>query len=126
LSHEGEKRMMQGSSEDHLRESFPSVLSRSIREGIASVVGRQTALSVEFYLDTSLAVKDILAYTKALERFFTVGSKLIEERCARALYHNLGFEFNARDGYRLCDYVEEAKKIRLSPAPAPDGLVRSP
>jgi hypothetical protein len=90
------------------------LLSRSIRQGIASVIGKETAASVEFYLDTSLAVKDIVAYTAALERIFTVGSELIEERCARALYSNLGYEFRLRDGFKLSDYVEEAKKIRLS------------
>jgi len=91
-------------------ESFPDVLRRSIREGIAATVGRDTAVAVEFYVDSSLAVKDISAYTAALERLFAAGSKTIEERCARALYSNLGLEFKPVEGFRLDRYVEAARK----------------
>jgi hypothetical protein len=55
-------------------------LRRSIREGIAAIVGRDTAIAVEFYVDSSLAVKDVSAYTAALQRLFAAGSKTIEER----------------------------------------------
>lgn len=79
-------------------------------EGIAATVGRETAAAVEFYVDSSLAVKDIAAYTAALERMFAAGSKVIEERCALALYSNLGLEFKAVSGFGLDDYVEEARK----------------
>ncbi len=89
---------------------FAEVLRRSIREGVAATVGPETALAVEFYVDSSLAVKDIAAYTAALERLFAAGSKVIEERCARSLYLNLGLEFNAVSGFGLDDYVEAARK----------------
>jgi hypothetical protein len=91
-------------------ESFPEVLRRSIREGIAATVGRDTAVAVEFYVDSSLAVKDISAYTAALEKLFAAGSKTIEERCARALYSNLGLEFKPVEGSTLDRYVEAARK----------------
>jgi hypothetical protein len=65
---------------------------------------------VEFYLDPSIASKDILGYTKALEKMFTLGARLIEERCAQALYSNLGIAFQRRENYKLSDYVENAKK----------------
>jgi hypothetical protein len=92
--------------------SFPDVLRRSIQEGIVRTVGRDTAVAVEFYVDSSLAVKDIHAYTAALQRMFADGSKTIEERCARALYSNLGLEFKVVAGFRLDDYVEAARKAR--------------
>ncbi len=91
-------------------ETFNSVLRRSVQEGIASVVGHQTAVSVEFYLDPTIATKDIVQYTTALEKMFTVGAKLIEERCAQALYHNMGLSFEKHDGYDLSKYVSDAKK----------------
>jgi hypothetical protein len=91
-------------------ESFNSVLKRSVQEGIASVVGRQTAVAVEFYLDPSIASKDIATYTNSMEKMFSVGAKLMEERCAQALYHNMGLSFEKRDGYNLNRYVEDAKK----------------
>lgn len=90
--------------------SFPDILRRSVKEGVAATVGRETAAAVEFYVDSSLAVKDIAAYTAALQRMFAAGSKVIEERCALALYSNLGFEFKAVSGFDLDDYVEEAWK----------------
>ncbi|HYR04955.1 MAG TPA: hypothetical protein VEO75_06155 [Nitrososphaerales archaeon] len=90
-------------------ESFPDVLRRSIREGIAAIVGRDTAIAVEFYVDSSLAVKDISAYTAALQKLFAAGSKTIEERCAKALYSNLGLEFKVVEGFRLDDYVKAAR-----------------
>ncbi len=89
---------------------FNSILSQSLHEGIVSVVGRDTAKSVEFYLDSSIATKDIMTYTKALERMFDVGAKLIEENCARSLYSNLGLKFELKKSYKLPDYVNEAKK----------------
>lgn len=89
---------------------FNSILRQSIHEGIVSVVGRDTAKSVEFYLDSSIAAKDIVTYTKALERIFDVGSKRIEENCARALYSNLGLNFEVKELYKLSDYVNEARK----------------
>jgi len=90
-------------------EDFPDVLRRSIQEGIARTVGKDTAIAVEFYVDSSLAVKDIAAYTVALQRMFRAGSKTLEERCARTLYANLGLEFKVVEGYELDDYVEAAR-----------------
>ena len=90
-------------------ESFGDLLRRSVREGIAAVIGRDTAIAVEFYLDSSLAVKDISAYTAALQRLFAAGSKTIEERCAKALYSNLGLEFKVVEGFTLDDYVKAAR-----------------
>lgn len=97
-------------SEKKSGETFNSVLKRSVQEGIASVVGRETAIAVEFYLDPSIASKDIARYTLSLEKMFTLGAKLIEERCAQALYHNMGLSFQKRDDYKLSNYVEDAKK----------------
>jgi hypothetical protein len=97
-------------SQEKSGETFNSVLKRSVQEGIASVVGRQTAIAVEFYLDPSVASKDIARYTLSLEKMFTLGSKLIEERCAQVLYHNMGLNFQKHDDYKLTNYVEEAKK----------------
>ena len=90
--------------------TFNTFLKKSLKEGIASVVGRQTASSVEFYLDPAIATKDILSYTMALEKMFTVGAKLIEERCAEALYSFMGLEFAKHEEYKLNDYVADAKK----------------
>jgi hypothetical protein len=66
-------------------EGFNAVLKRSIQQGISSVVGRETAISVEFYIDPAIAAKDISGYAKSLEKMFNLGSKLIEERYAQAL-----------------------------------------
>jgi hypothetical protein len=89
---------------------FNVMLKKSIHEGIESVVGRQTAVAVEFYLDLSIATKDIVGFTQALEKMFTVGSKLMEERCAQALCHNIGIQFSRHEEYGLKEYVEDAKK----------------
>jgi hypothetical protein len=93
-------------------EGFQDILRRSIQEGVVRTVGRETAAAVEFYVDSSLAEKDISAYTAALERMFAAGSKTIEERCAQALYSNLGLEFKAVSGFGLDDYVEAARTAR--------------
>ncbi len=86
------------------------MLRRSIREGIAATVGRETARAVEFSVDSSLATRDIAAYTEALKKLFAAGSKVIEERCAQTLYSNLGLEFKVVSGFDLDDYVEAARK----------------
>ena len=74
------------------------------------MVGRQTAVAVEFYLDPEIAVKNIAAYTAALETMFKLGAKLMEERCATALYANMGLTFQKRESYKLNDYVQDAKR----------------
>ena len=43
------------------------------------------------------------------KRMFRAGSKILEERCARTLYANLGLEFKVVPGYELDDYVEAAR-----------------
>lgn len=88
---------------------FEVLLRRSIREGILSVFGRKTATAVEFYVDSSLAAKDIAAYTIALRKMFGVGSNIIEEQCAQILYSSLGLQFQRKDNYTLSDYVKEAR-----------------
>src|SRR5579872_1156964 len=70
--------------------SFNAVLKRSIQEGIASFVGHQTAVAVEFYLGPSIASKDIVRYTSIMQKMFTLGSKLIEERCAKSCITKIG------------------------------------
>jgi hypothetical protein len=99
---------------DQESQGFNSLLRKSIKQGIASVVGTQTAVAVEFYLDSNLGSKDIVAYTQALENMFGAGSKLIEQRCAQALYSNLGIAFEKRENYKLSDYTVEAKKKWLT------------
>jgi hypothetical protein len=93
---------------------FNGVLKKSIGEGISSAVGSQTLVAVDFYLGREVATKDIVRYTRALERMFTVGSKLIEDRCAQALFSNLKIRFEPKNNFKLSDYVEDAKKKWLS------------
>jgi hypothetical protein len=95
-------------------QGFNSVLRKSIKQGISSVVGTSTAVAVEFYLDSSLASKDIVAFTKALENMFGAGAKLIEQRCAQALYSNLGLQFEKKENFKLDDYAVDAKKKWLT------------
>lgn len=93
---------------------FNAILRYSIHQGIESVVGSSTAKAIEFYLDSSIAGKDIETYTKALEKMFDLGAKMIEDRCAEALYANLKLaNFQRRDKYSLTDYVIEAKRLWL-------------
>lgn len=73
-------------------------------------MGSETATAVDFYLDPTLATKDIAAYTAAIEKMFSVGSKLIEERCAQALFFNLSLRFQPVENFKLSDYVEDAKR----------------
>ena len=82
------------------RESFKTTLQRSIREGIAAVVGKQTAIAVEFYVDSSLAAKDIVAYTKALENMFTIKAPLLEKRCAGKKWFKTGGCKKDRQAYQ--------------------------
>lgn len=97
---------------EQLGKDFTNLVRRSIQEGIVSVFGRQTAVAVEFYVDSSLAAKDIVVYTNALQKMFGQGSSLIEERCARILYATLGLEFQRQDKYRLSDYVMAARGMK--------------
>jgi hypothetical protein len=61
-----------------------------------------------------MAEKNIVAYTQALERMFSAGAKLIEQRIAQALYFNLQLDFHPTENNKLYAYVENAKKKWLS------------
>jgi hypothetical protein len=63
---------------------FNSILKQSIRQEIESVADSNTAKSIEFYLDSSIAGRDIAPYTRALEKMFDVGTKLIEDKYAES------------------------------------------
>ncbi len=95
--------------EGQLEKDFAELVRRSIQTGIVRLFGRQTAVAVEFYADSSLAAQDIVSYTNVLEAIFGATSSLIEERCAQILYAKLGLEFQRKDGYRLSDYVIAAR-----------------
>jgi hypothetical protein len=70
----------------------------------------QIHVAIDFYLDREVASNDIGKYTEALEKIFSVGSKLIEDRCAQALFSNLKIDFKPDEKLKLSDYVRDAKK----------------
>ena len=88
---------------------FYAALTKAVREGLAQVLGSETARAVDFYIDPSIAVRDIGKYTNMLEKVFGEGSKILETKIAERLFANLNLTFVKKDGYRLPNYVEEAK-----------------
>ena len=88
---------------------FYAALTKAVREGLAQVLGSETARAVDFYIDPSIAVRDIKKYTNMLEKIFGEGSKFLEIKIAERLFVNLNLTFVKKDGYRLPSYVEDAK-----------------
>lgn len=89
---------------------FYAALTKAIREGLSEILGADTARAVDFYIDPSIAVRDIKQYTNMLEKIFADGSKILEVKIAERLFANLHMQFEKKDNYRLPDYVEEAKR----------------
>ena len=88
---------------------FYAALTKAVREGLAQVLGPETARAVDFYIDPSIAVRDISKYTNMLEKIFGEGSRILETKIAERLFVTLNLPFVKKDGYRLTSYVEEAK-----------------
>ena len=89
---------------------FYAALTKAVREGLAQVLGPETARAVDFYIDPSIAVRDIGQYTNMLEKIFGEGSRILETEIAERLFVNLNLMFVKKNGYRLSSYVEEAKR----------------
>lgn len=88
---------------------FYAALTKAVREGLAQVLRPETARAVDFYIDPSIAVRDIDQYPNMLENIFGQGSRILEIKIAEGLFVNLNLMFVKKDGYRLPGYVEEAK-----------------
>lgn len=95
-------------------ENFYESVLNAIRKSLSEILGKSTATAVDFYVDPSIAIADIVRYTDLLKKFFGEGSKILEERIVQELYAKLGLEFQKKEGYRLSDYVLEAKNKYLA------------
>ncbi len=80
---------------------FYAALTKAVREGLAQVLGPETDRAVDFYIDPSIAVRDIGQYPNMLENIFGQGSRILEIKIAEGLFVNLNLMFVKKDGYRL-------------------------
>ncbi len=59
--------------------NFDRLLIDAIEDGLKKVFGENTARSVEFYIDPSIAVADPDNYARSLQRLFKEGATLVLE-----------------------------------------------
>lgn len=95
-----------------LKSDFYSTLAKAIRDGLIETFGPSTVRAVEFFVDPSIAIRDITLYTHLLAKIFLAGSRTIEDKIAEKLYFSLGIPLEKKENYRLWDYVNEAKKMK--------------
>lgn len=87
-------------------------LPDAIHEGLNGVLGESGARAIEFYVDPSIAIKNIAEYRKSLRKLFSVGGEVLETKIAANFYAKLGLQFVEKAGYDLARYVQEASTKR--------------
>ena len=84
-------------------------LVRAINEGLDESLGEGAARALKFYVEPSIAARNIAEFTNSLRKILTVGEDLIEKKIAAKLYENVGLQFVEKPGYDLAKYVQEAQ-----------------
>ena len=98
-----------------MRGRFERLLMEAIEEALSSF-GEGVKEVVLFYCIHRHGVgrgeipSRLHEFTRCLEEIFSYASKVVELRVASTLYAKLGLEFVEREGWRLVDYVEEARR----------------
>lgn len=88
---------------------FEEILKEAIDLSLDEVFGKDTAKAVRFYVDTSIALKDISYYEKVLRGIFLDGADLIIDKIGKNLSKRINFEW--KKGMSLKEVVELAKKF---------------
>jgi hypothetical protein len=95
-------------------------LVQCVEETISQVLGRKVADALFHTLQANHGiVRDELPYrletlTSLLTSLGVAGTEVLERAIARRLYKKVGLEFNVTAGYRLAEYVEDAKRMLIT------------
>ena len=98
-----------------MRGRFERLLLEAIEEALSSFGGGVKEV-VLFYcshrhgVDRGEIPLRLHEFTRCLEEIFSYASRVIELKVASTLYAKLGLGFMEREGWRLVDYVEEARR----------------
>jgi hypothetical protein len=83
---------------------------------VLSMLGKKGKQAIYYYAETRYQIKreeicnKIEAFDKALEGLFGAGAELISWSIAKSIYERLGLSFKEHSGWRLVDYLDDAKK----------------
>jgi len=95
---------------------FEEALREAIEEALAAF-GQSVKEVVLFYCQSRHGVsrealpQGITKLMECLEEIFSYAGLMIEHQIAGNLYSKLGLRFALKKGWRLIDYVEEAKRL---------------
>ena len=89
---------------------FPKLVLQSVDEGLAKVMGEDTAKAVKFYVDPSIAAKDPDRFITSIRKMFGKGTQTIEMRILDSLYSKVGLKLTNLEDSDFAQYVEEAKR----------------
>jgi len=99
---------------------FNDEVKRAIDGAIYGIVGQDVLKSLRNYLNDHYSITpDEMPYRldtllETLEYTFGVaGTRTLVRAIARRVYYRYGIDFIPRDGYRLQDYLEEAKRLLM-------------
>ena len=83
-------------------DEFSGLLQSAIDAGLVSFFGENTAKSVKFYVDTSIALRDPDAYVKFLKGIFREGTTLIVRFLCDQICEKVGLEKRAWSSLGEC------------------------
>ena len=94
---------------------FDQAVLEAVDEAL-SIFGESCKQPIYYYAETRYQIKreeicnKIEAFDKALEGLFGAGAELISWLIAESIYERLGLSFTEHSGWRLVDYLDDAKK----------------
>lgn len=103
--------------------SFVKLLLQSLDEGLARVLGEDTAKAMKFYIDPSIAAGNPDLFMTSVHKIFGKGARTIESRILHSLYSRVGLRLNEEGDRAFWEYVEEAKRAYIQKIVAQQPLV---
>jgi hypothetical protein len=102
---------------------FDAALIASVDEAIRLIFSQQVVDTLHSNLkDTRTISLDQISnqlptLSLVLKKYFGLGAPTVEKAIGRSLYSRLNFDFQSKEGYKLTDYVEDARRKLRSTSP---------
>ncbi len=94
---------------------FDQIVLEAVDEAL-STFGESCKQAIYHYAETRHQTKreeicnKTEAFDNALKDLFGTGAELISQSTAKSIYERLGLSFKEQSGWRLVDYLDDAKK----------------
>ncbi len=97
-------------------DDFERSVKKSIDMQLRQVFGETGTSVIYNYLQSALSLsqeeipRKLEIFSEGLDKFLSSGARVVEKIILDGLYSNFGKQFQAKEGYRFVDYINELKQ----------------